>query len=110
MNAPVDLTNLRSMTDGDGEMEKALFEEFFSSFEAGIASLQTNIGDVAAETWRKEAHALKGIALNLGAMELGGLCKKAQEEPHANANAKGRLLENIRAEYERVRQFLLKLT
>ncbi len=43
MNTPVDLANLRSMTDGDTDMEKALFEEFFSSFEAGIGSLQANI-------------------------------------------------------------------
>jgi len=92
---PVDLTNLRSMTDGDAEMEKALFEEFFSSFEAGMASLQKNIGD--AEAWEKEAHALKGVALNLGAMELGGLCKKAQEEPHADAGTKSGLLNSIQA-------------
>jgi HPt (histidine-containing phosphotransfer) domain-containing protein len=109
MNAPVDLTNLRSMTDGDREMEKALFEEFFSSFEAGIASLQANIGAAAAEAWRKEAHALKGIALNLGAMELGELCKKGQDEPGADVTAKEALLKTIQAEYDKVRQFLLTL-
>jgi len=108
MTAPVDLANLRSMTDGDAEMEKALFEEFFSSFEAGIASLQPNTGEAAAEAWRKQAHGLKGMALNLGAIQLGELCAKGQDEPHADANAKSELLKNIQAEYGRVKQFLLK--
>ena len=106
---PVDLTNLRSMTDADRGMEKALFEEFFISFEAGINTLQTNIGESASEAWRKEAHALKGIALNLGAEQLGALCKQAQEELHASAGDKDELLKKIRAEYEQVRQFLLTL-
>jgi HPt (histidine-containing phosphotransfer) domain-containing protein len=96
------------MTDGDEDMEKALFEEFFLSFEMGIASLQTNITESTAETWRKEAHALKGVALNLGAMELGELCKKAQEDFHTNAEIKYKLLKNIKTEYEQVKEFLQK--
>lgn len=104
MNTPVDLTNLRSMTDGDKEMEKALFEEFFSSFKAGVAILQSSLENT--EAWRKEAHALKGVALNLGAMELGELCKKGQDEPNADAAAKESLLKTIQSEYERVERFL----
>ncbi len=109
MTTPVDLTNLRSMTDGDAEMEKALFDEFFSSFEAGIVALRANIEEAAAETWRKQAHALKGMALNLGAIKLGELCKKGQEEPNADGNAKSSLLKNIEAEYAQVQEFLKKL-
>ena len=109
MQELVDLTNLRSMTDGDVEMEKLLFEEFFSSFEDGITSLQNNIREDAAEIWRKQAHSLKGIALNLGAMGLGELCKKAQDEPNADVDSKGELLEDIKAEYELVKKFLRDL-
>lgn len=107
MNEPVDLTNLRSMTDGDKEMEKALFEEFFSSFKVGMATLQANTEN--AEAWRKEAHALKGVALNLGAMKLGELCKNGQDEPNADAAAKAELVKAIQVEYERVQQFLMNL-
>ena len=110
MQEAVDLTNLRSMTDGDVEMERLLFEEFFSSFEDGIASLQNNIKDDTAETWRRQAHSLKGIALNLGAMELGELCKKAQDEPNASTDTKSELLEKITFEYGRVHQFLRNLS
>ena len=86
-----------------------LFKEFFSSFEAGIAALQASCSDKAAETWRTQSHALKGIALNLGAMKLGDLCKKGQDEPHAAQEAKGELLKNILDEYERVKVFLQKV-
>ncbi len=110
MQEAVDLTNLRSMTDGDVEMEKLLFEEFFSSFEDGIASLQTNLENDVAETWRKQAHSLKGISLNLGAMELGELCKKAQDEFESGKDSKSELLKNMVMEYGRVRQFLTELS
>ncbi len=109
MSDPVDLANLRSMTDGDVDMEKILFEEFFSSFNSSISVLQENFGEGATETWRKESHALKGISLNLGAMNLGELCKKAQDESDASADAKGELLKDIKTEYEMVRLFLMNL-
>jgi len=109
MNVPVDLANLRSMTDGDREMEVALFEEFYSSFETGIAELEASVEAPAAETWRKQAHALKGVALNLGAGHLGELGKKAQDEYQAGAEAKTALVQSIRTEYEQVKLFLQKL-
>src|SRR5205823_3114461 len=78
MDAPVDLANLRGMTDGEKEVEEALFREFYSSFESGMASLQASAEAAESEVWKKESHALKGIALNLGATKLGRCCEKAQ--------------------------------
>jgi HPt (histidine-containing phosphotransfer) domain-containing protein len=105
-DTPVDLANLRSMTDGDSEMEKALFDEFYTSFEAGITSLQRHMETGAAEAWRKEAHALKGIALNLGAEQLSLLCKNAQEASGAENKFKEALLKDISTEYGHVKKFL----
>ena len=59
--------------------------------------------------WRRQAHALKGMSLNLGATKLGNLCDKGQDSPLAPPAEKNELLKNIRAEYEEVRQFLVKL-
>jgi HPt (histidine-containing phosphotransfer) domain-containing protein len=106
MEPPVDLTNLHSMTDNDTELEKALFEEFFSSFEKGMSSMQANCSKATAGTWRSDAHALKGIALNLGAAALGNLCKIAQDKSEADEGAKQEILKNITAEYGRVEEFL----
>jgi chemotaxis protein histidine kinase CheA len=58
----------------------------------------------------RSAHSLKGIALNLGAMELGELCKKAQDEPNVSVDVKGELLEKITSEYRLVQQFLKDLS
>jgi HPt (histidine-containing phosphotransfer) domain-containing protein len=109
MQEPVNLTNLRSMIDGDAEMEKALFEEFFSSFAAGIEALQANCTNSDTEAWRKEAHALKGVALNLGAQNLGNLCKNGQDSYLGNAQTKEKILGDIREEYTKVKAFLQKL-
>lgn len=108
MNQPIDLTNLRSMTDGDKEMEKALFEEFFSSFEQGIKVLSESLGEKHAEIWRKQSHALKGIAVNLGAEKLGAYCKQGQEEYQNTDDKKIALLMAIENEYEVVKKFLLQ--
>ena len=104
--AVVDLTNLREMTDGDPEMERELFAEFISSFESELAQLRASQGESASETWRRRAHALKGIAFNLGAMQLGNLCKQAQETPQSDLEAKTELLKKISAEFADVRAYL----
>jgi HPt (histidine-containing phosphotransfer) domain-containing protein len=106
MSKPVDLENLRSMTDGDVEMEKILFEEFFSCFDSAIINMQDSCCEDKSENWRKDAHALKGISMNLGAMQLGELCKKAQDEHTADAASKNEMLKNIKVEYEVVRDFI----
>ena len=108
MRNPVDLTNLRSMTDGDAELEAALFEEFYASFEAGIAALQTLVEDIDSELWCKRAHALKGVALNLGAERLGELCNQAQEKSLTLQKGKMTLLHDIETEYRAVKQFLIE--
>lgn len=109
MSKPVDLENLRSMTDGDADMEKILFEEFFSCFDTAIVNMQDCCSEDKAESWRKDAHALKGISMNLGAMQLGELCKKAQDEYTANLDSKNEMLKNIKTEYEVVREFISAL-
>ncbi len=109
MEEPVDLTNFRGMTGGDTAMEQELFREFLSSFEKGLKSLQENIAPTMADVWHLHAHSLRGTSLNLGAKKLGDLCKKAQNDDRAPVEAKNTMLENIRAEYEQVRQFLLTI-
>jgi HPt (histidine-containing phosphotransfer) domain-containing protein len=109
MGGSVDLTDLRSMTDGDKEMEIALFQEFYSSSEASIQALAAQCTDGQNEAWRSVAHALKGTSLNLGAKALGDLCKKAQENPAASAAEKKTLLGAIQSEYAKVKAFLEKV-
>lgn len=106
MTLAVDLTNLRSMTGGDANLEKQLFDQFYDEFETGLQFLENYIQENNAEEWRRKSHALKGLALNLGAADLSSLCKKAQETYQSENALKIALLKNIRSEYDVVRQFL----
>lgn len=103
---PVDLTNLHEMTDGDRELERELFKEFFSSSVDAIATLAQHCMDGESKPWYSAAHALKGSAYNLGAMSLGDLCKKAQEGYAASKTEKQRMYEDIKQEYEKVYRYL----
>lgn len=110
MNTPVvDLTNLRSITDGDAEMEKALFEEFYSAFDNGLRTLEASREESASDQWRTSAHALKGVAANLGAVRLGDLCKTAQDSHIATPSEKARMLKEISMEYQQAREFLMRI-
>lgn len=106
MSVSVDLTNLRSMTDGDKDLEVILFHEFCSSAEVALQKMAENSGDGHNESWRSIAHALKGTSYNLGANGMGNLCKAAQNNPAASATEKRELLERLQAEYAQVKQFL----
>ena len=106
---PVDLTDLRDMTDGDRAMERELFSEFFISSEACIGALIASNDHNEPETWAATAHALKGSALNLGARALGALCMQAQEARAAPANEKRDMIAGIIAEYGKVKSYLTDL-
>lgn len=106
MSSPVDLTNLREITDGDTQMENELFREFLSASDSYVVGLASLTSANQNEEWRKTAHAFKGISFNLGANHLGELCKKAQENNTASEQEKLAMLDDIRKEYNEVRDFL----
>ena len=56
--------------------------------------------------WQKAAHALKGIAYNLGAIALGNLSKDAQEKYDMSHQDKHDLLKKIEIELRAVLEFL----
>lgn len=103
MESPVNLDNLRTITDGDAAMEAELFRIFLASSHERIMGLRAAGDDTA---WEKEAHALKGICLNLGAGPLGALCKQAQDGCQASTDEKKKMLAAMEQEFERVRQFI----
>ena len=106
MYIPVDLANLRDMTGGDKDVETMLFGEFFKSAQACIHGLEQLQGSDQNDAWRKQAHAFKGISLNMGANQLSALCKQAQDGCTMPADGKQALLISIKSEYELVKKFL----
>ena len=106
-NDSVDLTNLRELIQNDHEMEAALFDEFISSSNALMKELETYIScNDQNEEWRKAAHALKGIAINLGAERLGELAKDCQEQCDVPSQDKVELFKQLETEHGNVLEFL----
>lgn len=110
MTQPVDLSNLRSMIQDDVELERELFATFYESFEGGLNDLQQALQSADQENWRRHAHALKGIAYNLGANRLGDLCKTAQDHPQASEAEKTNLLQSLQIEYASAKQYLVSIS
>lgn len=106
MSDIVNLDNLRALTDGDVDTELELFDLFYESSAECLAALKACLETGEGEIWRKQAHALKGIALGLGAQELGDLCKQAQDQWEASLDTKQKMLAEIRDCQENVETFL----
>ena len=81
-NPAVDLTQLRSFTDGNAEMEERLATIYLDNADAIITGLKAICNDEPwdGEDWSRLTHKLKGMSANLGANILSALCKNAQHE------------------------------
>lgn len=109
MTDPVNLDNLREMTGGDKTLEQELFSVYLSSADGCLAALRENAGIGNEETWRTQAHAWKGMSLNLGAETLGKLCAEAQLNNLAPPEKKAEMLAAIEEEYGKVKVYLTSL-
>ncbi len=109
MSKTIDFENLRLITDGDQELEKELFLAFLGSSAECISNLVAAYDMDDEEDWKHQAHALKGICLNLGAILLGELSKKAQEDYRATKQEKEKMLNAIQSELTQVRQIITPL-
>ena len=77
---PVDLSNFKSIIEGDTELGKEMFGMFVLSSEDLLRKLQRGIGEENSNNaWYEASHALKGISRGLGAGHLADLCEDAQE-------------------------------
>ena len=104
--APVDLVQLRSFTDGDVEEERLLITLFTDQAQLSLAALQKCLESHDAEGWRSAAHRMKGASGNLGAKKLSHLCKKAEHGHQALRHEKEQILQAIRDELVRTQAYL----
>jgi len=104
-SAPVDLSDLRSFTEGDQETEKEMILMFVTQSDKNVALLAENRSGEDEKTWVDAAHMLKGGAGGVGADMLRQLCDKAQFFS-GTAEERGVLFGQISAEYDRVKSHL----
>jgi HPt (histidine-containing phosphotransfer) domain-containing protein len=99
---------LVDMTGGEMEFVDELVDTYLDDGQQQVAALHDAIatGDTAALV--RPAHSLKSNSLNVGAMELGGLCRELEEIARSGAvpDAAGRVAA-IDAGFAGVREALL---
>jgi len=104
--ASVNFDNLRSITGGDSTLEAVLFASFVETALACMEALRAALISGDEGRWRQQAHAFKGVCLNLGAGPLSDLCGQAQMDCRAAAEEKRVMLQAIEDEFAHVRQAL----
>ena len=104
--APLDLTQLRTFTDGDAVAEKELIGIFVKQSDENLRVLKENCIDGTCKAWVEAAHMFKGAAAGVGAGKLSQLCGQAQHLPDAKAIERLALVRLIESEYARTKNHL----
>ncbi|MDR3449135.1 MAG: MHYT domain-containing protein [Alphaproteobacteria bacterium] len=104
-SAPLDLTQLRSFSGEDREMEQELLILFVGQSDENMQTLDANKTGDNPVAWKEAAHMLKGGSASIGAVLLAELCNEAQ---HFTGAPQERLdlFEKIKGEYGRISDYL----
>jgi HPt (histidine-containing phosphotransfer) domain-containing protein len=100
--ASVNFEILHTITGNDSVVEAELLDVFLVSMEESIAGLRDAYHKGENSAWKGYAHAMKGVAMNLGAEQLGEMCRHAQEFFMAPHDEKTSMLQSVEGELMRV--------
>lgn len=101
----IDMAIMDDFTEGDMDLEKQFINIFLEKGWEHIEKMQKNLSDDDIETWKIASHSLKGAAANIGAEHLRESCFQAEENFEAPKKQKERMLEQVKTEFENVRDF-----
>lgn len=104
---PVDLTNLRSFSDGDKKEECRFIALFIQQNSETLERLRVNCVDGESTEWVEAAHLIKGASASIGATYLCTIAEKAQNLTVGTAEDRRKHLLAMTEETERVRLFLI---
>ncbi len=107
-HVPVDLSMLKTFSEGDIDMEKSLIHVFVEQSDKNIKTLSEYRAQSDVQAWQDAAHMLKGGAGGIGAKLLAELCNEGQHFT-GNVTEQAALFEKINAEYIRVKEYLGKI-
>ncbi|MDE2029193.1 MAG: response regulator [Alphaproteobacteria bacterium] len=106
--APLDLSQLRSFSEGDVEMEKELTRVFTEQSDKNLKTLADALTSGDMKAWQDAGHMFKGGALGIGAVKLAEFCSAAQHFD-GTPQDQAALFEKINREYARVKEHLQKI-
>jgi PAS domain S-box-containing protein len=105
---PVNIQRLNDITDGDREFERELIEAFLADTERHVTDLESAVREEDGEALKIQAHAIKGSSANAGARRLEEIAVRLEEIRVEKESERAReLIEDLRSEFERVREYLL---
>lgn len=107
-DAPLDMSQLKTFSEGDIEMEKELILVYAQQSDKNMAALTSALDSSDTQAWQSAAHMFKGGSLGIGAKKLGALCNEAQ---HFTGTQPEQviLFEKIKSEYTCVKDYLGKI-
>ncbi len=104
---PVNVQRLNDITDGDLAFEQELIESFLADTERHVTDLESAVRQEDGEALKLQAHAIKGTSANAGARRLEEIAARLEESAAIKDPERAReLLEDLRSEFERVRDYL----
>lgn len=104
----LDLSIIRSIADGNKELEHQFVTLFISETRKLLGQLEgTHLAELN-KTWTETAHKIKGGASNMGATTLQELCKQAQYSTAESTTADEReaLYSRIKTEADAIIAYL----
>lgn len=103
----VDLSHLRAFTGDDRDMEKEFIRVFIEQSDVNVRDLEKSQAEQGqGKIWQEAAHMFKGAAAGIGAEGLRALCDQAQHLDISAVQERPRLFEQIKTEYENVKDYL----
>lgn len=106
-DASVDLSILKTFSEGDIDLEKKFIGIFIEQSNKNIKTLAENRANADTKPWHDAAHMFKGGSSSIGANTLAALCNQA-EHFEGTMQEKAALFEKIESEYIRVQAHLKK--
>lgn len=105
--APVDLGRLKDVSMGDPGFERILLEAYLEESTALCDAIRDAIKAGDGDALSRAAHSLKGSSANVGAEEVRRIATVLERvELVADPDAAAILSTDLRAQLERVRQFV----
>jgi signal transduction histidine kinase/CheY-like chemotaxis protein/HPt (histidine-containing phosphotransfer) domain-containing protein len=103
----LDLSLLKSFSEGDTKTEREMAAIFIQQSDINLKILDENRHGEDADAWRESAHMFKGGAASIGAVHLSKLCEQGQHFVGVPED-RAALFEKISTEYAIVKEELKK--
>jgi CheY-like chemotaxis protein/HPt (histidine-containing phosphotransfer) domain-containing protein len=107
-SAPVDVSRLRDMAEGNPALEKEMARLFVEQSEKNLATLKQSHARKDLDTLREAAHMFKGGASGIGATGLAQVCDRLEYFEGTNGG-RAALIEGVGKEYASVKYYLEEL-